>query len=43
MNKSTEKRLLVTDTLPAFSTELWQLLEEQGESELAEQVSVLRH
>jgi hypothetical protein len=33
-----EKRLLLTDTLPAFATELRQLLTEQGESELAAQV-----
>ena len=41
MNKLTEKRLLLTDTLPAFAAELHQLLEEQGESELAAQVSEL--
>ena len=38
MNQQTEKRLLLTDTLPAFSAELRQLLEEKGESELAAQV-----
>jgi hypothetical protein len=41
MNKQTEKRLLLTDMLLAFATELRQLLEEQGESELAVQVSGL--
>jgi hypothetical protein len=38
MNKSTEKRLSLTNTLPEFATELRQLLAEQGESELAAQV-----
>ena len=33
-----EKRLLLTDTLPAFASELQQLLIEKGESELAAQV-----
>jgi hypothetical protein len=37
-NQHTQKRLLLTDTLPVFSTELRQLLEVQGESELAAQV-----
>lgn len=41
MNKQTEKRLLLTDTLPAFATELWQLLIKQGEPELAAPVSNL--
>jgi hypothetical protein len=36
-----EKQLLLTDTLPAFATELRQLLVEQGEPELATQVSGL--
>ena len=38
MNQPTERRLLLTDTLPAFAAELRQLLEEQGEPELAAQV-----
>lgn len=38
MNIPTEKRLLLTDVLPEFATELRQLLEEQGEPELAAQV-----
>ena len=33
-----ENRLLLVDTLPAFATELWQLLVEKGEAELAAQV-----
>jgi hypothetical protein len=33
-----EKRLLLGDTLPAFATELRQLLTEKGESDLAAQV-----
>jgi hypothetical protein len=41
MNQQTEKRLLLSDTLPLFATELRQLLEEQGEPELAAQVSGL--
>ena len=41
MNQQTEKRLLLTDTLPAFTAELRQLLVEQGEPELAAQVSGL--
>src|SRR5271170_7423269 len=41
MNQQTEKRLLLTDTLPAFSAELRQLLEEQGEHELAAHVPLL--
>lgn len=41
MNQKAEKRLLLSDTLPAFSAELRQLLEEQGEPELAAQVSNL--
>jgi hypothetical protein len=38
MNKQTEKRLLLTDTLPEFAAELQQLLIEKGERELAAQV-----
>ena len=38
MNKNTKKQLLLTDTLPAFATELRQLLEGRGESELAAQL-----
>jgi hypothetical protein len=38
MNTPTEKRLLLTDTLPAFAAELRQLLEEHGEPDLAAQV-----
>jgi len=41
MNQQTEKRLLLTDTLPTFATELRQLLEERDEPELAAQVSGL--
>lgn len=41
MNQQIEKRLLLTDTLPAFAAELRQLLTEQGEPELAAQVSGL--
>jgi hypothetical protein len=41
MHAQIEKRLLLTDTLPAFATELRQLLEEQGEPELAAQISSL--
>jgi len=36
-----EKRLLLTDTLPAFAAELRQLLVQQGEPELASQVPTL--
>jgi hypothetical protein len=42
MNQKTEKRLLLTDTLPAFAVELQQLLIERGEHELAAQVPGLR-
>ena len=38
MRMQLEKRLLLTDALPAFATELRQLLEKQGEAELAAQV-----
>ncbi|MGB6716816.1 MAG: hypothetical protein WBE47_07695 [Candidatus Acidiferrales bacterium] len=38
MNQQTEKRLLLTDALPAFASELRQLLIENGEPELAAQV-----
>ena len=38
MNEKTEKRPLLSDTLPAFATELQRLLIEKGESELAAQV-----
>jgi hypothetical protein len=41
MNQPTENRPLLADTLPAFATELRQLLEEQGEPELAAQVPKL--
>jgi hypothetical protein len=41
MNQHTEKQLLLAETLTAFATELRQLLEEQGESELATQVPTL--
>ena len=38
MNQQTEKRFLLTDTLPTFAAELRQLLTEHGEPELAAQV-----
>jgi hypothetical protein len=38
MNQQTEKRPLLTDLLPAFATELQQLLTDRGELELAAQV-----
>jgi hypothetical protein len=38
MNEQTEKRLLLTDTLPALASELRQLLTENGEPGLAAQV-----
>jgi hypothetical protein len=38
MNKSTEKRLLLAETLPAFAAELRRPLTENGESELAARV-----
>jgi hypothetical protein len=38
MNQQTEKQLPLADALPTFATELRQLLEEQGEPELAAQV-----
>jgi hypothetical protein len=38
MNWQTGKRVPLTDTLPAFATELQQLLTEQAEPELAAQV-----
>jgi len=41
MNQQEENHLLLTDTLPAFAAELRQLLEEQGEPELAAQVAGL--
>jgi hypothetical protein len=41
MDIQREKTLLLADVLPAFAAELRQLLEEQGESELAAQVSGL--
>jgi hypothetical protein len=41
MNQQTEKRIPLTDTLPALATELRQLLIEEGEPELAAQVSGL--
>jgi hypothetical protein len=42
MKHQTEKRLLLTETLPAFAIEFRQLLEQQGESELAARVSSLK-
>jgi hypothetical protein len=41
MKQQTEKRLLLADVVAAFATELRQLLEKQGEPELAAQVSGL--
>ncbi len=41
MNQQTENWLLLADVLPVFSAELRQLLEEQGEPQLAAQVSGL--
>jgi hypothetical protein len=41
MHMQKEKRLLLTDALPEFATELRQLLTEQGEPELAKHVSGL--
>lgn len=41
MNKSKDKRPLLTDVLPEFATELQQLLSEKGEPELVAQVSCL--
>ena len=38
MNQPTERRLLLTDTLPAFAAELRQLLEAHGEPDLPAQV-----
>jgi hypothetical protein len=38
MNQQTEKPIRLINALPAFATELRQLLEEQGEPELAAQV-----
>lgn len=38
MKQQTQKRLLLTDTLPAFAAELRQLLIQKGESELAARV-----
>lgn len=42
MNQQKEERPLLTDRLPSVSTDLRQLLEEQGEPELAAQVSELK-
>jgi hypothetical protein len=42
MHMQQEKRFSIADTLPAFAAELRQLLEEQGESELAAQVPDLK-
>lgn len=42
MNWQTGKRVPLTDALPAFATELQQLLEEQSEPELAAQVPDLK-
>jgi hypothetical protein len=41
MNRQTEKRLLLTETFPAFANELRHLLIEKGELELAARVSSL--
>jgi hypothetical protein len=41
-NNQTDRRPLLVNTLPAFAAELRQLLVEQGEPELAAQVSALR-
>lgn len=41
MKHSTENRLFLADLFPAFANELKQLLEEQGEPDLAIQVSSL--
>jgi hypothetical protein len=41
MNQNTEKRLLLTDVLPAFAVELQELLIQKGEPELAAQVPTL--
>lgn len=41
MNKRNEKRLLLTDVLPVFATELERLLTEAGERGLASQVPTL--
>lgn len=41
VNQQSEKRLRLTDTLPAFAAELHQLLIEQGEPALAAQVAGL--
>jgi hypothetical protein len=38
MNQEIEKRLLLTETLPAFAAELRQLLIEKGQPDLAAQV-----
>jgi hypothetical protein len=42
MSQQTEKQLPLAETLPAFAIELQQLLDEQGESELAAQVANLK-
>lgn len=42
MNRQTEKRLLLTETFPAFANELRQLLIDKGELELAARVSSLK-
>jgi hypothetical protein len=42
MKEKTEKRPLLTDTLPAFAHELQRLLAEAGEPKLAAQVPTLR-
>jgi hypothetical protein len=42
MTHQDEKRLLLADALPTFAAELRQLLEEQGKSELAAQMSGLK-
>jgi hypothetical protein len=42
MNHQTENRPLLSDTLPAFATEIRQLLIEKGEHDLAAQVSGLK-
>jgi hypothetical protein len=41
MNRQTQKQFTLSEAMPAFATELRQLLEEQGEPGLAGQVSGL--
>lgn len=42
MNQDTEKRLLLTDVLPALAVELQELLIQKGEPDLAAQVPSLK-